>query len=525
MSAAIGMASGVVVTATWWLLYSGGLLTFPPFDLGDVFIRQSPGSIATWAIETLGARAQPAALAGGVIAWIAGWGLLGLVVGSAPATWRARLAPLCLLPIALGLGWWSESDTGAGRVLWLLLAFGVSLLAAGALLSFWLVRLEEALREAESPAESWLDHPGDFQRRELLRRIAIVTIVGGGGSALAGWLARGVGTVGVETSASTPLLEARAALASPIALPTSEPAEPLANDFTAPAGVRPRVTSNDEFYVVDISTRDPTLDEMGWVLRVHGLVDRELLITWKDLLSLPSIELDGTLMCISYEHDNGLISTTRWTGVALRDIFERAGVRDGVVDVVCRGASDYSDSIPLAKALEATTLLAYGMNGTTLPRSHGFPCRLYVPGLYGEKNVKWLQEIELVGYDYKGFWQERGWTDLAVVNTVAIIDTPRDTLSSLSDVVGLGGIAFAGDRGIETIQVRINDGDWQAALLEANHPPLIWQRWRFDWRPQPGSHRVTVRAVDGAGNPQLESERSPHPDGMTGLHSVVVDVV
>jgi hypothetical protein len=322
-----------------------------------------------------------------------------------------------------------------------------------------------------------------------------------------------------------PLNDVLAGFGTPSTFPTAEPAEPLVDAFDAPAGVRSRVTDNDEFYVVDISTRDPALYEGSWNLRIHGLVEREIVLTWPELLALPSVELDGTLMCISYEHDNGLISTTRWTGVRLRDVLEMAGVGAGTVDLICRGDNGYSDSIPLAKALEPTTLLAYGMNGTTLPREHGFPCRLYVPGLYGEKNVKWLQEIELSEQDYLGFWQERGWTDIAIVNTVSIIDTPRGDVLSDTGSVPIGGIAFAGDRGISRVQLRIDDGEWLDAELEPNEPPLIWQRWRYDWKPGLGSYRLTVRSFDGAGVPQDETERPPHPDGMTGLHVVSVAVV
>lgn len=525
MSAAIGIAAGVVVTAGWRLLYGVEVLTFPPYDLGDLFIRQSPGSVATWAIETLGARAQPAALAGGVLTWIAAWGLLGVIMGRWLDVRAMNVAPSILLPAAVGLGWWSDDGLSAGRLVWLNVAFGGTLAGSGVLLAFWLRRMADAQREAASPASSWLEHPGSYQRRELLRQIGLVTILTGAGGPLAGRLLHSAGTVGATTSAGLSLAEARAALASPVAVPPSQTASALPEAFQAPIGVRQRVTSNDEFYVVDISTRDPNLEELSWALRIHGRVERELLIGWPDLLSLPSVELDGTLMCISYEHDNGLIGTTRWTGVPLRDVLERAGVLDGTLDLICRGSNGYSDSIPLAKALDPTTLLAYGMNGTTLPRSHGFPCRLYVPGLYGEKNVKWLQEIELVDQDYLGYWQERGWTDIAIVNTVSIIDTPRGTVLREPDAVAIGGIAFAGDRGISAVQVKIDDGDWQDAQLEENDPPLIWQRWRFDWLPDLGSYRLSVRAIDGGGNPQIESERPPHPDGMTGMHSVMVDIV
>ena len=525
LPALVGLASGAIVIACWWLLYILDALPFPPFDLGDYFIRRSPGRFATWAIETLGANAQAVALTGGVLTWLAIWAALGVIVGRFAESPLARLTPIVALPAALWLGWWSEGGISAGRMLWLTSAFGGTLAAGGALLAHWLARLLEAQREAGASAASWLEHPGDYQRRELLRQIALVTLAVGAGGTIAGRLVRGTVTAGVTTGQGLPLQEARAALAASVALPTPQPAASLPDGFIVPAGVRQRVTSNDEFYVVDISTRDPNLDERGWGLRVHGLVDRELLIGWPELLSMPSVELDGTLMCISYEHDNGLISTTRWTGVPLRDVLGRAGIRDGAVDVICRGSNGYSDSIPLAKALEPTTLLAYGMNGTTLPQSHGFPCRLYVPGLYGEKNVKWLQAIELVDYDYLGYWQERGWTDSAVITTISIIDTPHGTVQRDSAGVPIGGIAFAGDRGVSVVQVRIDDDEWQDAVLEANDPSLIWQRWRYDWRPGPGRYRLSVRAIDGADNPQIESERPPHPDGMTGLHSVAVDVV
>jgi DMSO/TMAO reductase YedYZ molybdopterin-dependent catalytic subunit len=525
LASLVGIAAGAVVIAAWWVLYSVGLLTFPPFDLGDFVIRRSPGQFATWAIETLGTRAEPAALAGGVVAWLVAWVLLGLVVARFHAHRLIVLAPLALLPLAFRLGWWSDGGLSAGSAIWYLLAFGGTFVGGGLLLAFWLSRLAEAIREATSPASNWLDHPGDYQRRVLLRQITLVAIAAGVGGPIIGRLLGSVGSAEAQTSQSLRLAEARAAFASPIALPTPRPAPALPDAFTAPAGVRSRVTGNDEFYVVDISTRDPNLEELSWSLRIHGLVDREVLISWPQLLSMPSVELDGTLMCISYEHDNGLISTTRWTGVPLRDVLEQAGIGSTTLDLICRGSNGYSDSIPLSKALEPTTLLVYGMNGTTLARSHGFPCRLYVPGLYGEKNVKWLQEIELADYDYRGFWQERGWTDIAVVNTVSIVDTPRGTVLLEEEIIPIGGIAFAGDRGIAAVQVRVDDGDWQDAQLEANDPQLIWQRWRFDWRPEPGSYRVSVRAIDLAGNVQDATERPPHPDGMTGLHTVEVDVV
>ena len=230
-------------------------------------------------------------------------------------------------------------------------------------------------------------------------------------------------------------------------------------------------------------------------------------------------------MCISFTYGNDLISSTRWTGVPLRDVLQLTGIQDTAVDLILRGAGGYSDSIPVAKALEEQTLLAYGMNGETLPREHGYPCRLYVPNIYGEKNVKWLQEIEVVDYDYKGYWQERGWSDEAVINKIAVIDTPSGNIAADADgKVPVGGVTFAGSRGVQAVRLRVDDGDWVDTELEAYDPELLWQRWRYDWTPEPGEYDLTVQAIDGNGVEQETARRDVFPDGMTGLHRVTVRV-
>jgi DMSO/TMAO reductase YedYZ molybdopterin-dependent catalytic subunit len=525
LPALLGMAAGMAAIALWWLLYRLDLSPFAPFDLGDYLIWRSPGGFATWSIETLGSMAQDAALVGGVLAWLIVWAPIGVLVDRFRERSLVWLAPMPLLPAAIALGWWAEDWSGFGDAVGPVFVYALTLAGAGALLQRWLQRVADIEQQTALPDENWLDQPGNYERRALMRQVGLIVLAAGVGAPVIGRLFGELGTSGPTTAQQMPLNAALAAYGTPETFPTPAPADPLPDQFVASPGTRPRVTDNDEFYVVDISTRDPALYEGSWSLRIHGLVEQEVVLTWPELLALPSIELDGTLMCISYEHDNGLISTTRWTGVRLRDVLAMAGIGAGTVDLICRGDNGYSDSIPLANALEPTTLLAYGMNGTTLPREHGFPCRLYVPGLYGEKNVKWLQEIELSDQDYLGFWQERGWTDIAIVNTVSIIDTPRGDVLRDTGSVPVGGIAFAGDRGISRVQLRIDDGEWFDAELEPNEPPLIWQRWRYDWQPAFGSYRLTVRAIDDDGIPQDENERPPHPDGMTGLHVVSVDVV
>jgi DMSO/TMAO reductase YedYZ molybdopterin-dependent catalytic subunit len=303
------------------------------------------------------------------------------------------------------------------------------------------------------------------------------------------------------------------------------PVDDAGTAFEAPEGVRPRVTSVEDFYVIDINTRKPALSDESWTLRVHGLVDQQVMLSYRDLLNMPAVEQFGNLMCISFTYDNNLIGNTRWTGVPLRDVLAMAGVQDAALDVVLRGAGGYTDSIRVEKAMDQRTLLAYGMDGETLTQDHGFPCRLYVPDIYGEKNVKWIQEIELVDYDYKGYWQERGWSDDATINVLASIDTPSGNVSPGEDgLVAIGGVSFAGERGIERVAVSINGDDWIDTELEPYDPELVWQRWRYDWSPEPGEYRITVQATDRSGEVQDTTVREPFPDGMTGLHEVSIRI-
>ena len=216
--------------------------------------------------------------------------------------------------------------------------------------------------------------------------------------------------------------------------------------------------------------------------------------------------------------------------MALKDLLERAGLQDGVIDIKLTAAEGYTESISLAKAVEPTTLIAYGIDGEALAVKHGFPARLRVPGLYGEKNVKWLTTIEAVRADYKGYWQQRGWTDTAIIETTSAFDTANPFLGTASPlkrengVVALGGIAFAGLRGIKAVEVRINDGAWQPAQLDPVDDPLTWRFWRYDWQADPGSYTLSVRAMDGTGAPQIETDRPPHPLGATGIQHIKVTV-
>jgi DMSO/TMAO reductase YedYZ molybdopterin-dependent catalytic subunit len=300
--------------------------------------------------------------------------------------------------------------------------------------------------------------------------------------------------------------------------------------FIPGIGVRPEMTASDKLYVVATTTRSPRADASTWRLAIKGMVDRPITLSYDDLRALPRVDQASTLTCISNEVGGHLIGNITWSGTRLRDLLQMAGVRPGAVDVVLRSVEGYSDSIPLERAMLAQNLIAYGMNGTTLTVDHGFPARLIVPGIYGMKNVKWLGEIEVVGEDYQGFWEQRGWSDIAVVKTQSTVDTGNWDLGNDQRVklengkVVLGGYAFAGDRGISTVQVRIDEGDWQPAQLKQPTSTLTWREWRYEWTATPGEHVISVRATDGTGQLQTDQPAAPHPDGAAGWHTLHIIV-
>jgi DMSO/TMAO reductase YedYZ molybdopterin-dependent catalytic subunit len=233
------------------------------------------------------------------------------------------------------------------------------------------------------------------------------------------------------------------------------------------------------------------------------------------------------MMCISNPIGGGLIGSTTWKGVRLADLLKRARPRQGVVDVALYALDDYSDSISYQKAMDPNVVLAWEMGGQRLNATHGFPARLLVPGIYGMKHVKWLTTIELVDYDFKGYWQQpsQGWSDPAPVHTMSRIDFPTERTLPLQKH-SISGIAFAGDRSISKVEVSTDGGKtWHEAYLK---PPLsrtAWVLWGYDWTPpKPGKYTVMVRATDGQGKLQIATRTDPYPNGATGYHAVTYTI-
>ncbi len=292
--------------------------------------------------------------------------------------------------------------------------------------------------------------------------------------------------------------------------------------------IPPAITPNDDFYVVSKNFVDPS-PERGedWSVEVAGLVDKPGSITRTELEALAGPDFVSTLTCISNEVGGPLIGTATWTGAPLAKVLDRFGVGANAVDLVAEGEDGYTDSIPIEKALAPETHLVWAMSGESLPRLHGTPVRLIVPGLYGIKNVKWLTKLSISGDDYKGYWQDRGWTDGGVIKTQSRFDVPdrRDVLSAGRHEIG--GVAFAGDRGVSKVEVSFDDGaSWNEATIAENPSDagLSWVIWTMDWDAKPGSYVLVVRATDGEGNLQTEERAGTLPDGASGYHRVPVGV-
>ena len=313
----------------------------------------------------------------------------------------------------------------------------------------------------------------------------------------------------------------------------------LASAFPAPsrAGVLDRlfghhepkatapITPNEEFYVTSYRS-PPTIRINDWSLLIKGLVGRPLTLTYEQLVAKPAVSQIVTLECVGNTVAGEFISTAEWEGVSLRSLLEEVGARTGAFDVVFRAADGFSDSISFDRAMAGDVVIAHRMNGVPLPQGHGFPARAIVPGHYGMKSVQWLTEIEILDRDYKGYYQQKGWTEDASVKTMARIDLPGHgtTIRGLHQKVQ--GLAFAGTRGIRLVEISVDGGEqWMAATLEPPLAPSAWVFWSYEWAaPAPGRYTLVVRATDGSGKVQTSIEQDPAPDGATGLHEISVTV-
>ena len=526
---AVGRA--VIVTApiaaVLYLGYAAAGLPFAPFDVFDWMARVLPGSLVRFGIDTmvnllllLGLNVKDTAKTAEQLQAIVGFlvtlGVVGTVFLVALRERRSRAVPayggalglLVAVPIivvVLSVYGTAKVSRVVGTV-WLLGVFIVWGLGLGWVQLRTSVRMRppEPLEPSELPELP--EPPEAYTRRRFRLKVggaaATITV---GGTALGAYLRGTDGGEGVATP-------------SPVSLPTEgRTVQPV-------PGTRPEYTPLDEHYQIDINTTPPRIAEGEWRLKVHGEVDNPLELTLPELKDrYPEVGEFVTLSCISNPVAGPLISTTLWTGVPLADVLADAGVREGAKYVQMHSEDGFYEtlSLELVRA-EPGIMLVHSFDGRPLPEKHGYPLRIHIPNRYGMKQPKWIVALEVTEEYREGYWVERGWSEEATVRTTSVIDAVAvdDPIKRGGQTyIPVGGIAYAGARGISAVEVKVDEGPWQPAEIREALSDRTWVVWRYEWPFAEGEHSFTVRCVGGEGTPQLTEEAGTFPDGAAGLHS------
>ncbi len=304
------------------------------------------------------------------------------------------------------------------------------------------------------------------------------------------------------------------------------PPLPAGTDLRIP-GLSSFITPNSSFYRVDTAIVLPQIPPSSWQLRVHGMVSKELTLTFDDLIRRPLIEDYITLTCVSNPVAGPYIGTARWLGASLRSLLRDAGIKAGADQLFCTSFDGFTSGTPVATAMDGRdAMLAVAMNGQPLPVAHGFPVRTVVPGLYGYVSAcKWITDIEVTTYRKNvAYWAQRGWTATAPIKTESRIDVPNGQSAIKAGRTAIAGVAWAQHKGVDAVEVRIDRGQWQQAKLAAVPDIDTWRQWVLFWDATPGSHLIEARATDKTGFTQTSLQEPPEPDGASGYPIVQVTV-
>ena len=483
----------------------------PVVAVGGSVIDAAPVWLKTFAIRTFGTNDKPV-LIGSILVVLV---LLALVTGALAVRRRAvGLAGVAVLGLVGAAAAVTRPAAGPPDVLPSLLGA-----AAGSFALVLLLRRLPAAAAADGADVAAVAARDDVPVDEARRRFLVAGLL----TAAAGVAAGAVGRL--VTGRRSGVAAARADVRLPMPVTEAAPV-PRGTDLKIP-GLSPFRTPNKDFYRVDTALVVPQVPTQGWTLRVHGMVEKEIELDFDQLLARDMVERDITLTCVSNEVGGKYVGTARWLGAPLADLLDEAGVDPDADMILSRSTDGMTISTPTAVVLDGRdALLAVGMNGEPLPATHGFPCRMVVPGLYGYASAtKWLTEIELTRFGaVEAYWTERGWAEKAPITTMSRIDTPKPFAKVQPGRVAVAGVAWAQHRGIDRVEVRVDEGPWEPARLAAVPSIDTWRQWVWEWDARPGSHTLEARATDADGVPQTPRRADPFPSGATGWHSTVVTV-
>ncbi len=496
--------AGVAVSLGLTELFAGLSASVPSAisSIGAFVIDVSPPWLKTFAISTFG-TADKAVLGIGtfLIALLIGW-----FVGRASA--RNPVPIIVAFGVAAVIGIAAQL-TEAGAATALVIASTLVAVEAGVLTWYGLLVWS---RSAEGDGPEF--DPAGYGRRRLL--------VGVGAAVVVSVVSIGVGRSMLRSRAEVQ----RGSLVLPE--PVERQADPEAVNAFDLQFMTPIVIDNAKFYRIDTALVVPAVDPEKWTLTIKGMVDREVVLTYADIMAMPLVERYVTLSCVSNEVGDGLVGNALWTGVPLPDLLEMAGVQAGADQIVGRSIDGWAAGFPTDLAFDGrNALLAVGMNREVLPANHGFPARLVVPGLYGYVSAtKWITEIELTTWDaFDGYWIPRGWSKEGPIKTQSRIDRPRPRSKVDAGAYTLGGIAWSPEHGIAGVEVQIDDGPWMPCELSEPLSSEAWVQWKLDAAFVEGDHLIRVRATDRAGFTQTSREVSPAPDGAEGWHTINIKAV
>ena len=528
-----GAAAGLMMIACMFVLRVVTGVPALPELFQDQVIALLPGSVFGFVLDRLQFAAKPLLLIGLASLGVPVGALLGWLYGRVWAR-RGWLDPRSL-----------ASGTVYGLIVWLFLEIAVAIWgdglaaatnSAGLLLAssqLYGIALVGMARVLEVPARA---AGSNGTLVDQARRVVVFGGLAGGALVIAsGALARMLAS-NTEQPTPEPARADDLATVAPDETTPSTAQAPIgeidaisidANTSVAiPPGVSDEITPNERFYIISKNFNDPRVSADKWSLEVIGLLAQPRRFSYEEILAFPTMSQYTTLECISNTLGGKLMSNAQWTGVPLAELLGSLGGQPQAQAIIFHSADNYYESFPLELASAPGVLLAHTMNGVPLPDKHGFPLRLILPGRYGVKNPKWITKIELAAEPIEGYWVRRGWDRDALVQTVARVDTPKNNAVGVGPRLEIGGVAFAGSRGITRVEASADGGTtWREAR---SRPPLgssTWVQWGVEWEDvSPGTHAVLARATDGTGALQTAEENGSFPQGATGYHRASAEV-
>ena len=492
-----------------------GTRVTPTLAVGQLVIEYTPGSVAERAISAVGQWDKPLLVAGVLVVTLVIGAFLGSQAERRSAVATGGFAVLALIGAVAVL---SRPD---GR------ALSVVAAVAGAGTAALALRLLQKQRRSSEPPVAVATGAGRpaVDRRTVLRNVVVVLA----GSAVVAGAGRWIG------HARTAVEQTRAGLR----LPVRQIATPDGTDPTV-KGITPWKTPTADFYRIDTALSPPLIKPEDWSLRIHGMVEQELTLTYQDLVDRGLVDAWVTLCCVSNPVGGDLIGNTSFSGVPTKQILAEVGVLPEADALLSTSEDGWTCGTPLEALTDGrNSLLAVAMDGEPLTVDHGFPVRQVVPGLYGYVSAtKWVVDWEVTRFGaFSAYWTRRGWSDKGPVKTHSRIDTPGGDVDA--GPVKVAGVAWAQHRGIEAVEVRVDGGAWQPATLSTVDGGSVstngdadpestridtWVQWVWDWEATGGDHTLEVRATDSTGEPQTSEVADVLPDGATGYHSVRLSV-